>query len=89
MSLYPLSNSNWTREGYQTNDLNTDFIIIPIIFYIVVAAARLNLTSLRHNGWLFDMETSDEPWYHFYTFYGTSNNHLGRIMEALDLSRSL
>lgn len=47
-----------------------DFIAIPIIFYIIVAAARLDLGKLREAGWLFDMETADDPWWKFYTFYG-------------------
>ncbi|KAI0077979.1 hypothetical protein K474DRAFT_1594928 [Panus rudis PR-1116 ss-1] len=51
------------------------FIIIPIIFYIVVAAARLDLDVLRRTGWLFDMDTSDEPWYRFYTFYDFGATH--------------
>jgi hypothetical protein len=49
-----------------------DFIVIPIVFYIVVAAAHLDLRHLRTSGWLFDMDTADDPWYKFYTFYGGS-----------------
>ncbi|KIP03684.1 hypothetical protein PHLGIDRAFT_110510 [Phlebiopsis gigantea 11061_1 CR5-6] len=45
------------------------FIAIPIVFYVVVAAARLNLGKLRETGWLFDMDTADDPWYRFYSFY--------------------
>ncbi|KAK7681788.1 hypothetical protein QCA50_015135 [Cerrena zonata] len=45
------------------------FIIIPIIFYIVVVAASLNLSSLRDKGWLFIIDTSDDPWYKFYSYY--------------------
>ncbi|KAJ3529960.1 hypothetical protein NM688_g7780 [Phlebia brevispora] len=45
------------------------FLVIPAIFYIVVAAARINLQTLRTEGWLFDMSTTHEPWYKFYTFY--------------------
>ena len=40
------------------------------MFYIVVAAARLDLGALRQTGWLFDMDTADDPWWRFYTFYG-------------------
>ena len=43
----------------------TDFCIIPAIFYVVVAAAGLDLGRLRETGWLFDMGVSHEPWYHF------------------------
>ncbi|KAF7789143.1 hypothetical protein EIP86_000080 [Pleurotus ostreatoroseus] len=45
------------------------FLIIPSIFYVVVAAARINLQTLRDSGWLFQMSTIDEPWYKFYTLY--------------------
>ncbi|KAG1796400.1 sulfate transporter family-domain-containing protein [Suillus plorans] len=37
------------------------FMIIPVVFYVVVAAARLDLDALRRDGWLFDMaEGTDE-----------------------------
>lgn len=45
------------------------FLTIPIIFYIVVAAAHLDLGTLRREGWLFDMGTSREPWYQFYKLF--------------------
>ncbi|KAI0702395.1 sulfate transporter family-domain-containing protein [Cerioporus squamosus] len=45
------------------------FCIIPAVFYVVVAAARLNLGDLRNSGWLFDMGASSEPWYHFYSLF--------------------
>ena len=48
-----------------------DFIVIPMIFYIVVAAAQLDLGVLQQAGWLFDMGNSaDRSWYEFYTYYG-------------------
>ena len=40
------------------------------MFYIVVAAAHLDLSKLRESGWLFEMDTAYDPWYKFYTFYG-------------------
>jgi SulP family sulfate permease len=48
--------------------------MIPMIFYIVVAAARLDLADLRESGWVFDMAAgaggSKESWYKFYGYYG-------------------
>ena len=44
--------------------------MVPIVFYIVVAAAHLDMGVLREKGWLFDMGASREPWYHFYSLYG-------------------
>ncbi|KAH0835582.1 sulfate transporter family-domain-containing protein [Lanmaoa asiatica] len=48
------------------------FLVIPIIFYIVVAAAQLDLDTLRWNGWLFESAQKAEgmdSWYTFYTYY--------------------
>ncbi|KAH7914934.1 sulfate transporter family-domain-containing protein [Hygrophoropsis aurantiaca] len=49
------------------------FLIIPIVFYIVVAAARLDLATLRKEGWLFDSAQgaggSQDKWYSFYSYY--------------------
>jgi len=52
---------------------NADFIIIPVLFYIIVAAAQLDLGVLRKEGWVFDMGVSEkESWYKFYSFFGES-----------------
>ncbi|KAG1897802.1 sulfate transporter family-domain-containing protein [Suillus fuscotomentosus] len=48
------------------------FMIIPIVFYVVVAAARLDLGALRRDGWLFDMAEGtgggEDRWYGFYSY---------------------
>ncbi|KAM6499690.1 Sulfate transporter family domain containing protein [Amanita muscaria] len=45
------------------------FIIIPLVFYIVVLAARLDLGDLRRAGWLFDVGVGSEvAWYQFYSY---------------------
>jgi SulP family sulfate permease len=47
-----------------------DFITVPAIFYVVVAAAGLNLTDLRQSRWVFDMGSSArEPWFKFYSYF--------------------
>lgn len=46
-----------------------DFLTIPVIFYIVVAAAHLDISILRREGWVFDMGGSSEPWYKFYSYF--------------------
>lgn len=46
-----------------------DFMIIPVIFYAVVAAAGLDLTMLRREGWIFDMGGSSESWFKFYSYF--------------------
>ncbi|KAF8882992.1 sulfate transporter family-domain-containing protein [Infundibulicybe gibba] len=46
------------------------FMVIPTIFYIVVAAAQLNLPSLREAGWVFDMGPGEhEVWNKFYSYF--------------------
>lgn len=51
-----------------------DFVVIPILFYIIVAAAQVNLDELRENGWLFDIpggvKGQPEKWWRFYTYFG-------------------
>lgn len=56
-----------------------------MVFYIVVAIARFNVSELRHAGWLFDMGDTNEPWYHFYAYFGMSSFVLV-ILLAIDLS---
>jgi sulfate permease, SulP family len=56
------------------NLLLSDFLFIPAVFYVIVLAARFDLTKLRESGWLFDIgaEGGHEPWWKFYTYYGAS-----------------
>lgn len=48
------------------------FLLTPIVFYIVVVAAGLDLETLRQQGWIFEMPRSNVPWYHFYSYYDFS-----------------
>ena len=42
-----------------------------MLFYVVVAAKKLDLNDLRTAGWIFDMGSSvHEPWYQFYSYLG-------------------
>jgi len=46
------------------------FLAIPVLFYVVVAAAGIDLWELRRSGWLFDMGTREsEAWYKFYSYF--------------------
>ncbi|KAF9524794.1 sulfate transporter family-domain-containing protein [Crepidotus variabilis] len=46
------------------------FLVIPVIFYVVVWSAKLELVDLRHTGWIFDIgATAHEPWYKFYSYF--------------------
>lgn len=50
-----------------------DFVVMAIVFYIVVNAARLDLGELRQAGWLFSLpSTPGGSWYKFYTYFRTS-----------------
>jgi SulP family sulfate permease len=50
-----------------------------MVFYIVVAAAQLDLGVLRETGWLFDMGNSgNRSWYEFYTYYGQCDFSYGK-----------
>jgi SulP family sulfate permease len=46
--------------------------LIPLVFYVVVAAAQLNIADLRDSGWVFEMVGGgkEEHWYKFYSYYG-------------------
>ena len=57
---------------YATN--HSDFIILPTLFYVVVAAAQLDLAALRREGWLFESAERaggvEDKWYGFYSYLG-------------------
>ncbi|KAJ7117895.1 sulfate transporter family-domain-containing protein [Mycena crocata] len=61
------------------------FIMIPMIFYIVVAAAQLNIADLRDSGWVFDMAigAKQESWYKFYQYYDFSKVRFGPLWATL------
>lgn len=50
------------------------FITVAAIFYIVKFSARVSMGALRNTGWVFDAPSSSNPWYHFYTLYGSSSS---------------
>ena len=64
-----------------------DFLAIPVLFYIVVAIAHLDVPTLRRAGWLFDMGGTNEPWYHFYMYFGTQ--HFLELSSLFQPCRSL
>lgn len=49
-----------------------DFIVIPFVFYFVVLAGRFNIQDLRESGWIFTTGGAHDPWYKFYTMFGSS-----------------
>lgn len=68
--------------------LRLDFMAIPVVFYIVVLSAGMDLTALRSSGWLFDMgDSSDSKWYEFYSYYSESPFLRDTIVEYLIILR--
>ncbi|KAF7986828.1 hypothetical protein HWV62_12524 [Athelia sp. TMB] len=66
------------------------FLVIPIIFYIVVAAAGLDLDTLRKTGWLFNMgDSGDEKWYDFYSYYDIGLIHGSAIWATIPTQLAL
>ncbi|KAJ7485150.1 sulfate transporter family-domain-containing protein [Mycena galericulata] len=61
------------------------FLMIPMIFYVVVAAAQLNIDDLRDSGWVFDMAAGakQESWYKFYEYYDYSKVRFGPLWSTL------
>ncbi|KAF8337345.1 uncharacterized protein EI90DRAFT_2910517 [Cantharellus anzutake] len=45
------------------------FVVLPIVFYIIVAIGGWDVNRLRESGWIFNTGGSDEPWYRFYSYF--------------------
>jgi SulP family sulfate permease len=73
--------SNFLVGGY--------FIAVAAVFYIVILSARISMGALRHNGWVFDAPSSNNPWYHFYSLYGESVSYSISDIAMLIRYRSL
>ncbi|CAK5278217.1 unnamed protein product [Mycena citricolor] len=61
------------------------FIAIPMLFYVIVAAAQLNLGELRESGWIFDMaeNAKEEHWYKFYDYLDFSKVQFGPLWATM------
>jgi len=61
------------------------FMSMPVVFYLVVLAIpNFGVVELRKTGWVFNAPEADQPWWHFYTLYGTSSRILtlmGRLQR--------
>jgi SulP family sulfate permease len=59
-------------------------MIIPLVFYIVVAAAQLDLGALRSDGWLFDMAEGtgggEDKWYGYHSYLGENVSFVKRLI---------
>ncbi|KAJ2725717.1 hypothetical protein GGI07_001085 [Coemansia sp. Benny D115] len=59
------------------------FMIVPAAFYLVAAALGLSLSSLRATGWVFELPSSDVPFYHFYTLFDFGNTDWYAVWRAV------
>ena len=59
------------------------FCLVPIIFYIVVAAVpSLSLELLRDRGWVFEAPEAGKAWYDFYTLYKFGQVDVGALVRT-------
>lgn len=72
--VFPICTYMLELSRYRLTLRLLDFVLIPLVFYIVVFAAHLDIATLRHNGWVFDLGTSssaaakDQNWWSFYSY---------------------
>ncbi|RWQ92624.1 sulfate transporter family protein [Paecilomyces variotii] len=67
--------SNFLVGGY--------FIAVAGLFYVVISIAKIPLSTLRENGWVFDAPSSNNPWYHFYTLYDFSTVNWPALVDTI------
>ncbi|GJJ14251.1 hypothetical protein Clacol_008515 [Clathrus columnatus] len=65
------------------------FLSIPVVFYMVVAIAKLSITELRQAGWLFDMGSTTEPWYHFYSYFDFQKTNYRILWQTIPTQLAL
>lgn len=72
--VFPICTCILGPSRHQLTLEELDFMLIPLVFYVVVFAAHLDITTLRHDGWVFDLGTSasasakDQNWWSFYSY---------------------
>lgn len=60
------------------------FCMVPIVFYIVVAAVpSLNLETLRDRGWVFDAPEAGKGWSDFYSLYKFHLVDVGALLRTV------
>lgn len=59
------------------------FLLIPIGFYIVVAIGRFDLSTLRQDGWLFDVGDAHEPWWKIYTYWNLRKVDYTALLQTM------
>ncbi|KAN0133449.1 Sulfate transporter family domain containing protein [Lactarius tabidus] len=69
--------------------LPTYFLVIPAVFYIVILCAGLDLDFLRRERWLFQIASSEEKWYKFYTYFDLTKTRWGALWATLPTQLAL
>lgn len=64
-------------------------LAIPIVFYIVVLAARIPMSTLREQGWIFNMSGVDAPWYEYFRLYDLGATDVAAILETIPTQLAL
>ncbi|KAG0370978.1 sulfate transporter family-domain-containing protein [Gamsiella multidivaricata] len=59
------------------------FMLVPSIFYSVVAIADLDWGMLRDNGWVFPLPEGDAPGWQFYSYFSLEKTNWGAILETI------
>ncbi|CDZ96940.1 vacuole protein [Phaffia rhodozyma] len=65
------------------------FLVVPIIFYIVIAIIGVDFETLRKNRWVFEVGQVKEPWYTFYSYYDFRQVHWGAFWKSMSTQFAL
>ncbi|KAK4054905.1 hypothetical protein OIV83_000829 [Microbotryomycetes sp. JL201] len=65
------------------------FIAIPVVFYAVAAAARINIETLRENGWVFEVNGVDNRWYEFWTLFDFGKTSWSALLDTIPTQLAL
>ncbi|KAG8905675.1 hypothetical protein FRB99_008448 [Tulasnella sp. 403] len=65
------------------------FLTIPLVFYTVTTILRLDLTTLREHGWVFDVGQQTVPWYRFYQYFNFSKTNFAALMATMPTQLAL
>ena len=76
LAIVLLSIKRWIKHSL--TDATYFLSIIAIFYFFVAAIPDLKLPELRAKGWVFDAPEAGVPFYHFYSLYGESWQHVTR-----------
>ncbi|KAK4058034.1 hypothetical protein OIO90_000773 [Microbotryomycetes sp. JL221] len=65
------------------------FIAIPVVFYAIAAAARIDIETLRQHGWVFEVNGVDSTWYEYWTLFDFSKTHWSAVLDTIPTQLAL